>query len=89
MDKTKGETRISNRETAAEEDRERREHPSGAPESDRAGRAGQQPSEEARETQTSRKSGIRSDAQKQSGSKYVDRPAPPSRKVSGAHGKEH
>jgi hypothetical protein len=85
-------TGISNRETPADEARERQEHPprnTGSPEpEDAAGRVGEQPLTDARDRHTSHKAGSRSIAQKEANARYTDRSAPPSRKVSGAFGKE-
>ena len=82
---------ISNRESAAEEAAERAEHPplnSGAPPpEDAAGRVGDAVGER-NDFQTSHKAGSRSVAQKQAGSRYSDKPVPPSNKVAGAFGKE-
>jgi hypothetical protein len=84
-------TGISNRESAAEEAKERQEHPplnqdrllfqdaeSGGDELPLTDRAGEQ---------TSRKSGVRSSAQKEEGSRDPERPVPPKRPVAGAYGK--
>jgi hypothetical protein len=82
-------TGISNRETAAEEAREREQYPpvetptEAAP--DAEGAAGQ---EAVVDLQTSHKAGSRSDAQKQQETRHPDGPAPPSNKVAGAFGKE-
>ena len=83
---------ISNRESPTEEAAERREHPpvdtgSPAPE-DAAGRVGEEPLSDMSDRQTSHKAGSRSIAQKEAGARYPDRSAPPSRKVSGAFGRE-
>ena len=83
---------ISNRETAADEAREREEHPpvetgSPAPE-DAAGRVGEEPLDDHRDRHTSHKAGMRSIAQKEDESRYPDRSMPPSRKVPGAFGRE-
>jgi hypothetical protein len=83
---------ISNRESAAEESRDREEHPpldaSSLPPEDAAGRVGEQPLDDTRDRHTSHKAGSRSIAQKEAGSRYPDRSAPASRKVGGAFGKE-
>jgi hypothetical protein len=83
---------ISNRETAAEEERERAQHQPGdtaAPfPEDAAGRIGEQPLDDSRDRHTSHKAGSRSIAQKESESKYADRGMPASKKVPGAFGKE-
>jgi hypothetical protein len=85
-------TGISNRETPAEEARERQEHPpenSGSPEpQDAAGRAGELPMEEVPNRHTSHKAGARSIAQKEDATKYPDRGMPPTHKKAGAFGKE-
>jgi hypothetical protein len=82
---------ISNRETADEETRERQEHPSVSegppPPQDAAGQEGEAARELAAD-QTSHKTGSRSIAQKEEGSKYPDRATPSSRKVAGASGRE-
>jgi hypothetical protein len=79
---------ISNRESAADEARERREHPrldGGAPEP-----VGGPPDEAALagESQTSHKAGVRSIARKTAEARHADRSAPASRKVAGAFGAE-
>ena len=80
---------ISNRETATEEARERREHPSLTQVAqNRDAREREESQGEVPERQTSTKAGSRSIAQKESESKYTDRSAPPSRRVSGAYGRE-
>jgi hypothetical protein len=83
---------ISNRESAAEEAREREAHPpvdnTSPPPQDAAGRVGEQPLDEMRNSQTSHKAGSRSVAQKESGSRYPDRGTPSAHKVGGAFGKE-
>jgi len=85
-------TGISNRETAREEDEERRRLPtieSRSPEpQDAAGRVGEQPLEDTRNRHTSHKAGSRSIAQKEAASRYADRSMPATRKVDGAFGKE-
>lgn len=85
-------TGISNRETAREEADERREHPpvdtGPPPPEDAAGRIGELPGEDLRESQTSHKAGSRSIAQKTEEARYADRSEPPARKVPGAFGKE-
>lgn len=85
-------TGISNRETPDEEARERAEHPpldtESPPPQDAAGRVGEEPTENVPNRQTSHKAGSRSIAQKEDRARYPDRSMPPSRKVSGAFGKE-
>jgi hypothetical protein len=86
-------TGISNRETPAEEAREREEFPPETglrPEpEDAAGRTGEAPLEgETPDRQTSHKAGSRSVAQKEDGSKYSDRPMPQTTPVPGASGRE-
>jgi hypothetical protein len=85
-------TGISNRETPAEEERDRREHPpvdpSSPPPQDAAGRVGEEPMAEVPNRHTSHKAGSRSIAQKEDRARYPDRSMPPTRKVSGAFGKE-
>jgi hypothetical protein len=81
---------ISNRESASEEAAEREAHrpidTQPVPE-DAAGRVGDATGGDLG-GQTSHKAGSRSIAQKEAGSRYPDRPMPPSRKVDGAFGKE-
>jgi hypothetical protein len=83
---------VSNRESANEEQRERKVHPpleSGSPPpEDAAGRVGENPLTDRRDRHTSHKAGSRSVAQKEAASKYADRPMPASRKVAGAFGEE-
>jgi hypothetical protein len=84
---------ISNRETAAEEAEERREHPPVTPdappvEQDAAGREGVEPVHDYAGSHTSHKAGSRSVAQKEAESKYADRSHPASHKVAGANGRE-
>lgn len=85
-------TGISNRETPSQEERERNEHPPHVPGSpppqDAGGEIGERPMEEVPNRQTSHKAGSRSIAQKEDGVRYPDRSMPPTRKVSGAFGKE-
>jgi hypothetical protein len=83
---------ISNRETPAAEEHERREHPpqdTGAPApQDAAGREGETPMDEVPNRQTSHKAGSRSIAQKESNTRYPDRAMPATRKKPGAFGAE-
>jgi hypothetical protein len=83
---------ISNRETPQQEQHERAEHPpldaGSPPPQDAAGRVGEEPLEEVPNRQTSHKAGSRSIAQKEDRARYPDRSMPPSRKVSGAFGRE-
>jgi hypothetical protein len=85
-------TGISNRETPADEERERREHPpvdpSSPPPQDAAGRVGEEPMAKVPNRHTSHKAGSRSIAQKEDRARYPDRSMPPTRKVSGAFGRE-
>jgi hypothetical protein len=85
-------TGISNRESARDEARERRDHPpldaGSPPPEDAAGRVGEQPLQDTRDRHTSHKAGSRSIAQKEATSRYPDRSMPASRKVAGAFGKE-
>jgi hypothetical protein len=85
-------TGISNRESAEQEARDREEFPpvdtASPPPADAAGRTGEEPTDDARNRHTSHKAGSRSVAQKESGSRYADRPSPQSRKVAGAFGRE-
>lgn len=84
---------ISNRETASEEQQERREFPSTTPDSppevrDAAGRTGEARIDDYSDSHTSHKAGSRSVAQKEAESKYADRGHPASNKVAGADGEE-
>jgi hypothetical protein len=83
---------ISNRESAAEESRERQAHPPADSSSplpqDAAGRVGEEPLEDHNSRQTSHKAGSRSIAQKEADARYPDRSMPASRKVEGAFGRE-
>lgn len=83
---------ISNRETPAEEEQERREHPpvdGGSPEpQDAAERVGEAPMDEVPNRQTSHKAGSRSIAQKEANTRYPDRGMPATHKKPGAFGKE-
>ena len=83
---------ISNRESAEEEARERKEHPpvdTGAPPpEDASGRKGDERPGDTSGRQTSHKAGSRSVAQKEDEARYPDRSAPPTRKVAGAFGNE-
>lgn len=85
-------TGISNRETPAQEEKERHEHPpvnrESPPPQDAAGRVGEEPMVEVPNRHTSHKAGSRSIAQKEDNTRYPDRSMPPTRKVSGAFGKE-
>jgi hypothetical protein len=85
-------TGISNRESADEEARERREHPpidaGSPPPEDAAGRVGDVPLDHRDGLQTSHKAGSRSIAQKEAGARYADRSQPAARKVAGAFGRE-
>jgi hypothetical protein len=85
-------TGISNRETPAEEARERDSHPPAdtrSPEPrDAAGRIGEDPLTDLNDRHTSHKAGSRSIAQKEAGTRYPDRSMPPTRKVGGAFGRE-
>lgn len=82
---------ISNRETPAEEARERRTHPpvdSASPPPEDAGGAVGEGDYSRDGRHTSHKAGSRSVAQKEAGSKYADRSMPASRKVAGAYARE-
>jgi hypothetical protein len=85
-------TGISNRESAAKEEAERQEHPpidtSSPPPQDAAGRIGELDPAANDGRQTSHKAGSRSIAQKADEARYPDGSMPPTRKVSGAFGKE-
>jgi hypothetical protein len=85
-------TGISNRETPREEEAERQEHPpvdpGPPPPEDAAGRVGDAETATFEGGQTSHKAGSRSVAQKEDEARYPDRSMPPSRKASGAFGKE-
>jgi hypothetical protein len=71
---------ISNRMPPEAEARDAKEHP---PVEKRPSAA-----EEPNDYQTSRKAGARSMGQKEAGARYTDRPAPPSKEVEGAFGRE-
>ena len=83
---------ISNRESEAEEAREREEFPpvdTSSPEpQDAAGRVGEDPLTDLSDRHTSHKAGSRSIAQKEAGARYPDRSMPATHKVDGAFGKE-
>jgi hypothetical protein len=84
---------ISNRETSAQEQQERMEHPPISPdappvEQDAAGDEGEHDSANNEGRHTSHKAGSRSVAQKEAASKYADRSHPASHKVAGADGRE-
>jgi hypothetical protein len=83
---------ISNRESAADEAKERREHPprteEAPPVEDVSGRQGEASLDEVGSYQTSHKAGSRSIAQKEERTRYPDRSMPASRKVGGAFGAE-
>jgi hypothetical protein len=83
---------ISNRETPADEEKDRREHPpqnTGSPEpQDVAGRVGEAPLDEVPNRQTSHKAGARSIAQKEANTRYPDRGMPATHKKPGAFGLE-
>jgi hypothetical protein len=85
-------TGISNRETAAEEEAERQALPpidvGPPPPVDAAGNAGGGDDAAGAGAQTSHKAGSRSVAQKEEEARYPDGSMPPTRKVSGAFGKE-
>jgi hypothetical protein len=85
-------TGISNRETAADEAKERVEYPpldpSSPPPQDAAGRVGEEPLDDLSDRHTSHKAGSRSIAQKEAASPYTDRSMPANRKVDGAFGAE-
>lgn len=82
---------ISNRETPAEEEAERRAHPpvdpASPPPEDAGGEVGEGKYDNTGR-QTSHKAGSRSVAQKEAQSKYPDRSMPPARKVAGAYARE-
>jgi len=83
---------ISNRESAPEEARERKEFPpvdtSSPPPQDAAGRVGEEPLEDLNSRQTSHKTGSHSLQVKSTEARYTDRSMPSARKVAGAFGKE-
>jgi hypothetical protein len=87
-----GHVGISNRMSPDEEARDAAENPpvdtDAPPPQDAAGRVGEEPMAGGDGRQTSIKAGSRSMAQKQAGTRHPDDPAPPSRKVSGAFGRE-
>jgi Protein of unknown function (DUF2934) len=84
---------ISNRESAAEESAERAAHPpvdtNPPPPEDAVDRTDGQATGDLSDLQMSAKAGIRSMAQKETGSRYPDTEMPTSKKVPGAFGKEH
>lgn len=75
---------ISNRETADEETREREEYPAAAPDAAPDGAD----DGDMRDRQFPTKTGFRSNAQKEAGTRHTEDAAPPSNKVAGAFGKE-
>jgi hypothetical protein len=82
---------ISNRESPREEAEERREHsPVGAnaPRSRRPAAGEGEPDLADSDQQQTSKSGVRSTAQKESETKYSDRPMPATSKTDGAFGRE-
>jgi hypothetical protein len=85
-------TGISNRESATEEQAERQAHPpidpGPPPPQDAAGRIGDAQAATFDGGQTSHKAGSRAVAQKEDEARYPDRSMPPSRKASGAFGRE-
>jgi hypothetical protein len=86
-------TGISNRETPQQEQAERETHPpvdpnAPPPPQDAAGRVGEDAPAANDGRQTSHKAGSRSIAQKEDDRRYPDGSMPPTRKVSGAFGKE-
>jgi hypothetical protein len=91
QDKVRANPGISNRETAGQEEEERRSHPP-RPASDTSSfdiRDRDDAAERSTDDrQSSAKAGSRSTAQKEAESKYVDRPHPGSEKVEGAFGRE-
>jgi hypothetical protein len=91
-DKRSQQQGISNRETPADEAREREEFPpvegGSPPPEDAAGRVGEAELNDTRDRHTSHKAGMRSIAQKEDESRYPDRSMPASRKVDGAFGRE-
>jgi hypothetical protein len=78
-------TGISNRATPDEEARDRVDHPAMAPEAPPESPEGDG---DMRDRELSNKVGTRSNAQKEAGTRHVERPAPGSHKVAGAFGKE-
>lgn len=92
-DARKDQQGISNRESFADEQQERMEHPPMTPdappaEQDAAGREGEEPLEDLNDRHTSHKAGSRSVGQQEAVSKYADRSHPASHKVAGASGRE-
>ena len=87
-----GQTGISNRESAEQENAERAAHPpvdtSSPPPADASGNVGDEPTRDFDGRQTAHKAGSRSIAQKEAEARYPDRSMPASRKVAGAFGKE-
>lgn len=89
---TERRTGISNRESPADEAKERDQHPprntGSPPPQDAAGRVGEAPMAEVPNRQTSHKAGARSLAQKEDERRYLDRGMPSTHKKPGAFGKE-
>ncbi len=85
-------TGISNRETPAEEEKERQQYPpidtGSPPPQDAGGRVGEEPLEEVPNRHTSHKAGVRSIAQKEGDTRYPDRGMPATHRKAGAFGKE-
>jgi hypothetical protein len=85
-------TGISNREDPETEEREREEHPpvdrESPPPQDAGGSEGEEPIGDVPNRQTSHKVGSRSVGKKEDRSRYPDRGAPSTSKVSGAFGRE-
>jgi hypothetical protein len=83
---------ISNRMSPDAEARDTAEHPpldtNPAPPQDAAGRVGEDPVEGESDHQTSLKAGSRSMGQKEAGTRHPHDPAPSSRNVPGAFGRE-
>jgi hypothetical protein len=87
-----GNVGISNRMSPGDEAHDAAEHPpldtTAPPPQDAAGRTGEEPATDTPGRQTSLKAGSRSMAQKEAGTRHPTDPAPSSRKVAGAFGRE-
>src|SRR5262245_51522394 len=75
---------ISTRETADDETRERADNPAAVPDAPDHPTDG----DDMRDRQFSSKAGVRSNAQKEAGTRHTEDPAPSTHKVAGAFGKE-
>src|SRR5262245_38135414 len=81
---TQGGRMAHRRETADDETRERADNPAAVPD------APDNPTDgnDLRDRQFSSKAGVRSNAQKEAGTRHTEDPAPSTHKVAGAFGKE-